>query len=90
MRLEDIKAKIDSYFENISEQELFVLLTEKYHMPVVYDIDLAPIGSDITHVEALAGIDDIEYKLVPPGDLSIDEVAKVNSSDKSCTLSFAA
>ena len=40
MKLEDIKAIVDSYFDSISEEDFFNLLTNEYHMPIVYDTDL--------------------------------------------------
>jgi hypothetical protein len=42
MKLEDVQATIDAYFEQISEQDLFELLTKKYDMPVVDDIESLP------------------------------------------------
>lgn len=34
----ELKSKIDSYFDNISADELFDVLTQKYHLPDADDI----------------------------------------------------
>jgi hypothetical protein len=63
MKLEDIKATIDSYFDNISEQDLLELLSSKYHMPIVYDIDMSSITAD-GNTDFIRGIDSIAYELL--------------------------
>ncbi len=102
MKLEDIKATIDSYFDSISEEDFFNLLTNNYHMPIVYDIDLSSLKSDIDCGNALVELDNITYEPIQTKDLFISEIAKVVpphntyefvSNDDSCfsySLSFAA
>lgn len=36
MKLVDIKDRIDNFFDEISAEELFDLLTEKYDFPIEY------------------------------------------------------
>ena len=102
MKLEDIKATIDSYFDSISEEDFFDLLTNEYHMTIVYDIDLSPLKSDIGYGNALVELDNITYEPIQTKDMFINEIVKVVppnntyefvSNDDSCisySLSFAA
>lgn len=39
MKLENVKDIIDNYFDNISEQDFFNLITSKYNMFIEYDKD---------------------------------------------------
>lgn len=102
MKLEDIKATIDSYFDSISEQDFFDLLTNEYHMPIVYDIDLSPFKSEMGYGDVLVELDNITYEPIQTKDLFINEIVKIvvphktyefMSNDDSCisySLSFAA
>lgn len=102
MKLEDIKATIDSYFDSISEEDFFDLLINEYHMPIVYDIDLSPLKSNINYGNALVELDNITYEPIQTKDLFINEIIKVApphnmyefvNNDDSCisySLSFAA
>lgn len=83
MKLEDIKATIDAYFDNISEEDFFDLLTNEYHMPIVYDIDLPPMNSDMGNSDALMGLGDIVYEPLQTNGFSINEAVRVNPSHKS-------
>lgn len=40
MKLNDIKAQIDSFFDNISDEELYTLLVDKYGVSVTYSGEL--------------------------------------------------
>ncbi|BDE81964.1 hypothetical protein [Porphyromonas somerae] len=39
MRLEDVKDRIDNFFDQISSEELFDILTEEFGFPVEYSND---------------------------------------------------
>lgn len=39
MKLSDVKPAIDAFFDNISDEDLFRLLTEKYNMPICDCLD---------------------------------------------------
>lgn len=100
MKLEDIKDKIDSFFDNISEEEFYNLITTKYNMPVVYEIDM-PSGSSASDGVLYAELDDIDYNQTYNGDISISifilnpsqPVCEMMGNDSTClsySLSFAA
>ena len=40
MKLSDVKDKIDAFFDNISDEELYDLVVNKYKMPVIYCVDM--------------------------------------------------
>ncbi|WP_288088846.1 hypothetical protein [Bacteroides acidifaciens] len=100
MKLDDIKAIVDSYFDSISEQDLFNLLTNKYHMPIVYDIDLFPFGNEIAE-KSFMGFTDIQYESCST-EYYVEKITKIESSNicdlimntedtcVSCSLSLAA
>ena len=102
MKLEDIKANIDSFFDNISDEEFFDLVTTRYNMPVVYEIDM-PLAKPIVADDILpADIEEIDYKQTYSGDIptnliirdeSSQPLCEVTSNDLGCfsySLSFAA
>lgn len=101
MKLEDIKATIDSYFDNISEQEFFDLLTNKYHMPLIYDIEIIPLKSDMGYENVMDILDSMVYKPIQTKDMFIHEIVNIvpthntyeficSESCVSNSLSFAA
>jgi hypothetical protein len=100
MKLADVQATIDAYFEQISEQELFELLTNKYHMPVVYDIEMASLGGNSGNTSG-ATLENIQYPsmisvetLINQAiELSCDNTTspqKLNENGLSDSLSYAA
>ena len=101
MKLEDIKATIDSYFDSISEQDFYDLLTNKYHMPIVYDIDLFPLKSDMGYGNIMAELEGMVYKPIQTKGMFIHEIVSIvpahNTYEFMCSdscvsnsLSFAA
>jgi len=101
MKLEDIKATIDAYFDNISEQDFFDLLINKYHMPIVYDIDLSPSKSDVGFGNIMVELESMVYKPIQTKGMFIHEIVNIaqphntyefmcNDSCVSNSLSFAA
>ena len=40
MKLSDVKDKIDAFFDDISDEELFDMLVNEYKMPVIYYVDM--------------------------------------------------
>lgn len=100
MKLDDIKGIVDSYFDSISDQDLFNLLVNKYHMPIVYDIDLFPLGNENTE-NSFVGFTDIQYESCYT-EYYVEKMTKIESSNTcdlilntedtgvSCSLSLAA
>lgn len=99
MKLDDIKAKIDSYFENISAQELFDLLTDKYNMPVVYDFDLPEDNNNknefdsnlfVEFYDVVSGCENLSGNVITIN--APDNLDSISTDDNciSSTISFAA
>ncbi|MBD5170708.1 MAG: hypothetical protein HDT07_01685 [Bacteroidales bacterium] len=85
MKLDDIKAKIDSFFDNISEEEFFDLITAKYNMPVVYEIDI-PLPKTIPDDIIPGDLDEIDYSQTYSGEIVNSQIVKIESSYPSCEM----
>ena len=85
MKLKDIKETIDSYFDNISEEEFFNLITTKYSMPVVYEMDI-PITNAASEDLIPADLDEIDYTQTYCGDIPSSQILKINSSQPLCEM----
>jgi hypothetical protein len=100
MKLADVQATIDAYFEQISEQELFELLTNKYNMPVVYDIEMSSLGGNSGNA-SVATLENIQYpsmisvethinQAIELSSDSVTSVQELNEDGLSDSLSYAA
>lgn len=85
MKLEDIKAKIDSFFDNISEEEFFDLITTKYNMPVVYEIDM-PLAKTTADDIIPGDLEEIDYRQTYSGDIVTSQIVRINSSQPLCEM----
>lgn len=63
MKLQDIKQQVDTFFDSVSEEDLFVMLTQKYGMPEVYDFG-SPIVVSPSEVTSKIEFTEINYQAV--------------------------
>jgi hypothetical protein len=84
MKLADIQATIDAYFDQISEQDLFELLTNKYQMPIVYDIEMASLEDNTGNVTGTI-LGNIQYPSMISVETHINQAIELSSDSTSST-----
>ena len=80
MKLDDIRVSIDSYFDSISEEELLEILTTKYNMQVIHNIEMNPmhISTNTNNNYISANIINYSFSVM---DINIEDIDTYNDDE---------